>query len=62
MHQGLRDGVGACLDDGAGSSSARVRVKAEEAFANWTRQIPAGRTGTPEKPAAVDGTVMRSLL
>jgi 3-oxoacyl-[acyl-carrier protein] reductase len=40
------------LDDLAGSISARSGVKPEEVFANWARQIPAGRVGTPEEFAA----------
>src|SRR5712692_6055257 len=41
------------LDDLAGSISARTGVKPEEVFANWAREIPAGRVGTPEEFAAV---------
>jgi len=41
------------LDTLAGSISERTGVKPEEAFANWTRQIPAGRIGAPEEFTAV---------
>lgn len=41
------------LDDLAGSISARSGVKPEEVFANWAREIPAGRVGTPQEFAAV---------
>jgi 3-oxoacyl-[acyl-carrier protein] reductase len=41
------------LDDLAKSISARTHVQPEEVFANWSRQIPAGRVGTPEEFAAV---------
>jgi 3-oxoacyl-[acyl-carrier protein] reductase len=41
------------LDDLAGSISGRTGVKSEEVFANWIRQIPAGRVGTPEEFASV---------
>jgi 3-oxoacyl-[acyl-carrier protein] reductase len=41
------------LDDLAGSISARTGVKPEEVFANWIRQIPAGRIGTTEEFASV---------
>jgi 3-oxoacyl-[acyl-carrier protein] reductase len=41
------------LDDLAGSISARSGVKPEEVFANWIRQIPAGRIGTTEEFASV---------
>lgn len=40
------------LDELAGTLSARSGVKPEEIFANWARQIPAGRVGTPEEFAA----------
>jgi 3-oxoacyl-[acyl-carrier protein] reductase len=41
------------LDDLAGMIAARTGVTPEEVFAGWTRQIPAGRVGTPEEFAAV---------
>lgn len=41
------------LDTLAESVSARSRVKPQEVFDSWTRQIPAGRIGTPEEFAAV---------
>jgi 3-oxoacyl-[acyl-carrier protein] reductase len=41
------------LDNLAKSISARLDVKAEEVFAGWAREIPAGRIGTPEEFAAV---------
>jgi 3-oxoacyl-[acyl-carrier protein] reductase len=41
------------LDDLAGAISARSGGKSEEVFANWNRQIPAGRVGTPAEFAAV---------
>jgi 3-oxoacyl-[acyl-carrier protein] reductase len=41
------------LDDLAGTISARTGAKSEEVFANWNRQIPAGRVGTPAEFAAV---------
>src|SRR5260370_42540422 len=37
----------------AGSISARSGVQPEEVFAQWAREIPAGRIGTPEEFAAV---------
>jgi len=36
-----------------GSISARTGCKAEEVFAGWEREIPAGRLGTPQEFAAV---------
>ena len=41
------------LDDLAGAISSRTGVTPEEVFSNWTRQIPAGRVGTPQEFAAV---------
>lgn len=41
------------LDHLAGSISARSGVQPEEVFAQWAREIPAGRIGTPEEFAAV---------
>lgn len=41
------------LEDLAASISARNGISPEEVLANWTRQIPAGRVGTPEEFAAV---------
>jgi 3-oxoacyl-[acyl-carrier protein] reductase len=41
------------LETLAKSISARLDVKAEEVFAGWAREIPAGRIGTPEEFAAV---------
>ncbi|HEY2460062.1 MAG TPA: SDR family oxidoreductase [Candidatus Acidoferrum sp.] len=41
------------LDHLAGSISARTGAHSDDVFANWTRQIPAGRVGTPEEFAAV---------
>jgi 3-oxoacyl-[acyl-carrier protein] reductase len=41
------------LDDLAGTISARTGAKSEEVFANWNRQIPAGRVGTLAEFAAV---------
>ena len=41
------------LDTLATSISGRANVKAEEVFAGWAREIPAGRIGTPEEFAAV---------
>ena len=41
------------LDDIAGAMSSRAGVKPEDVFANWIKQIPAGRVGTPEEFAAV---------
>lgn len=41
------------LDGLASSISARTNVKAEEVFASWAREIPAGRIGTPEEFAGV---------
>jgi 3-oxoacyl-[acyl-carrier protein] reductase len=40
------------LDHLAGSISARSGVQPEEVFAQWAREIPAGRIGTPEEFAA----------
>jgi 3-oxoacyl-[acyl-carrier protein] reductase len=40
-------------DQLAGSISARSGVQPEEVFAQWAREIPAGRIGTPEEFAAV---------
>lgn len=40
------------LDGLARTISARAGIKQEEVFANWERQIPAGRLGTPEEFAA----------
>jgi 3-oxoacyl-[acyl-carrier protein] reductase len=36
----------------AKSISTRSKVKPEEVFAGWAREIPAGRIGTPEEDAA----------
>lgn len=41
------------LDGLASSISARSGSKPEEVFANWQREIPAGRVGTPQEFAAV---------
>jgi 3-oxoacyl-[acyl-carrier protein] reductase len=41
------------LDDLAKSISTRSNVKQEEVFADWAREIPAGRIGTPEEFASV---------
>ncbi len=41
------------LDDLASTISGRTRISPEEVFANWAREIPAGRLGTPEEFAAV---------
>jgi 3-oxoacyl-[acyl-carrier protein] reductase len=41
------------LDGLASSISARTGSKTEEVFANWEREIPAGRLGTPQEFAAV---------
>src|SRR5438309_1851885 len=41
------------LDGLASSISARTGCKAEEVFAGWEREIPAGRLGTPQEFAAV---------
>ena len=41
------------LDNLAKSISTRTNVKPEEVFAGWAREIPAGRSGTPEELAAV---------
>jgi 3-oxoacyl-[acyl-carrier protein] reductase len=41
------------LDGLAATISARSGAKPEEVFANWERQIPAGRLGTPQEFAAV---------
>ncbi len=41
------------LGDLAAAVSTRTGAKAEEVFASWERQIPAGRIGTPEEFAAV---------
>jgi len=56
------------LDHLAKSISARSNVKPEKAFAGWSREIPAGRIGTPEefavgvaflasqRPSCINGT------
>ena len=41
------------LDTLAKSISTRSTVKPEDVFADWAREIPAGRIGTPEEFAAV---------
>jgi 3-oxoacyl-[acyl-carrier protein] reductase len=41
------------LDTLATSISSRAHVQPEEVFANWARETPAGRLGTPEEFAAV---------
>ncbi|MGB2590935.1 MAG: SDR family oxidoreductase [Candidatus Acidiferrum sp.] len=41
------------LDGLAASISARKGIQPEAVFADWTRQIPAGRIGTPQEFAAV---------
>jgi 3-oxoacyl-[acyl-carrier protein] reductase len=41
------------LDNLAASISARTGAPPETVFADWTRQIPAGRIGTPQEFAAV---------
>lgn len=41
------------LDNLAAAISARTGAQQEDVFADWTRQIPAGRIGTPEEFAAV---------
>jgi len=41
------------LDGLAATISARTGAKPEEVFANWEREIPAGRLGTPQEFAAV---------
>ncbi|MGC1364130.1 MAG: SDR family oxidoreductase [Candidatus Acidiferrum sp.] len=41
------------LDDLAAAISARTGSQADAVFADWTRQIPAGRIGTPEEFAAI---------
>ncbi len=41
------------LDDLASTISGRTGISREEVFANWAREIPAGRLGTPEEFAAV---------
>ncbi len=41
------------LDGLASSISARAGSKPEEVFADWEREIPAGRIGTPQEFAAV---------
>jgi 3-oxoacyl-[acyl-carrier protein] reductase len=41
------------LVDLATAISARTGAKADEVFAGWERQIPAGRIGTPEELGAV---------
>jgi 3-oxoacyl-[acyl-carrier protein] reductase len=41
------------LDGLASSISARTGSKPEDVFANWEREIPAGRLGTPQEFAAV---------
>ena len=40
-------------DDLASTISARARMKREEVIADWEREIPAGRLGTPQEFAAV---------
>jgi 3-oxoacyl-[acyl-carrier protein] reductase len=41
------------LDGLAATISARTGAKPDEVFANWEREIPAGRLGTPQEFAAV---------
>jgi 3-oxoacyl-[acyl-carrier protein] reductase len=41
------------LDTLASTISSRTGAKAEEVFAGWEREIPAGRVGTPQEFAAV---------
>jgi 3-oxoacyl-[acyl-carrier protein] reductase len=41
------------LDSLAATISARTGTQPEAVFADWTRQIPAGRIGTPQEFAAV---------
>jgi 3-oxoacyl-[acyl-carrier protein] reductase len=41
------------LDDLASAISARTGSKPEEVFANWVREVPAGRLGKPQEFAAV---------
>ncbi|HXJ05027.1 MAG TPA: SDR family oxidoreductase [Candidatus Acidoferrum sp.] len=41
------------LDNLAAAISARTGTQQDAVFAGWTRQIPAGRIGTPEEFAAV---------
>jgi 3-oxoacyl-[acyl-carrier protein] reductase len=41
------------LGDLASTISERSGVKKEQVFADWERQIPAGRIGTPEEFAGV---------
>jgi 3-oxoacyl-[acyl-carrier protein] reductase len=41
------------LDGLAATISARTGVKPEDVFADWEREIPAGRLGTPQEFAAV---------
>ncbi len=41
------------LDDLASTISGRTGISREEVFANWAREIPAGRLGTPQEFAAV---------
>jgi 3-oxoacyl-[acyl-carrier protein] reductase len=41
------------LDGLAAAISARTAAQPEAVFADWTRQIPAGRIGTPQEFAAV---------
>jgi len=41
------------LDGLASTISARTGAKPEEVFANWEREIPAGRLGRPDEFAAV---------
>jgi len=41
------------LDNLAGTICARTGAKPEAVFADWTRQIPAARIGTPQEFAAV---------
>ena len=41
------------LDGLASTISGRTGISREEVFANWAREIPAGRLGTPQEFAAV---------
>ena len=41
------------LDNLAAAISARTGAQPDDVFADWTRQIPAGRIGTPEEFAGV---------
>src|SRR5260370_27338746 len=41
------------LDNLASTISGRTGIGREEVFANWAREIPAGRLGTPQEFAAV---------